>query len=507
MLAYIPALTAAPGRMPTDTKLYLYLNPGRLIGDAASTWDNRQFLGWVPHQMIAYLWPSGPWYWFFDKIGVPDWVAQRLWIATLLFLGGMGVRWAARHLGLNVTGAITAAVVYQLSPYVLPYISRTSVMLLPWAAVGWITGLTVRAATRSKWRDPALIALVVLTVGAVNATALAMIVPAPLLWLVHAAWQRTVTWRRAVLTALRVGVLSVAVSLWWIMMLLIQGKYGADVLAYSETLDAVSFTSLSTETLRGLGYWLMYVRDPFAFTTTSAVDYMASGRVIFAGFALLVVCITGLAVTRWVNRRYALLLVFCGIVLAVGVHPINDPAPLVKPLSSAGLALALRSSTRAIPLSMFGLALGAGALVTAVASIRLSRGSLRVRWQMLAPLLIVGLAMLNLPALWNHGFIDPALERDENPPAAWSQAAAALDASSLEARVLQLPGQEFGAFRWGYTVDPPLPGMTAKPLATRDLLPLGSPGAMDLLYAFDDRIQTSTVEPASIAPVARLLGA
>ncbi|MEO6156618.1 MAG: hypothetical protein ABIQ39_03200, partial [Ilumatobacteraceae bacterium] len=42
---------------------------------------------------------------------------------------------------------------------------------------------------------------------------------------------------------------------------------------------------------------------------------------------------------------------------------------------------------------------------------------------------------------------------------------------------------------------------------TRDLLPLGSPGAMDLLYAFDDRIQTSTVEPASIAPVARLLGA
>ena len=55
----------------------------RLIGDAASTWDNRQFLGWVPHQMIAYLWPSGPWYWFFDKIGVPDWVAQRLWIATL----------------------------------------------------------------------------------------------------------------------------------------------------------------------------------------------------------------------------------------------------------------------------------------------------------------------------------------------------------------------------------------------------------------------------------------
>ena len=30
---------------------------------------------------------------------------------------------------------------------------------------------------------------------------------------------------------------------------------------------------------------------------------------------------------------------------------------------------------------------------------------------------------------------------------------------------------------------------------------------MDLLFALDDRFQTSTIEPAAIAPVARLLGA
>ena len=34
LLAYVPALAAAPGRMPSDTKLYLYLDPGRLISDA-----------------------------------------------------------------------------------------------------------------------------------------------------------------------------------------------------------------------------------------------------------------------------------------------------------------------------------------------------------------------------------------------------------------------------------------------------------------------------------------
>ena len=72
--------------------------------------------------------------------------------------------------------------------------------------------------------------------------------------------------------------------------------------------------------------------------------------------------------------------------------------------------------------------------------------------------------------------------------------------------MLQLPGAEFGAFRWGYTVDQPLPGLTDKPLVTRDLLPLGSPGAMDLLYALDDRIQDGVFEPASLAPVSRWLG-
>ncbi|MEY2444786.1 MAG: arabinofuranan 3-O-arabinosyltransferase, partial [Ilumatobacteraceae bacterium] len=507
LLAYVPALVAAPGKMPSDTKLYLYLDPGRLIADAPYTWDNRQFAGWVPHQTVTYVWPSGPWYWLFAHAGVPDWIAHRLWIATLLFAGGLGVRWAAKHLGLLGAGAVTAAVVYQLSPYVLPYLSRTSLMLLPWASVGWLVGLTIRSATRTKWRDAAIFALVILTVGSPNATALAMIAPAPVLWLVHSAWQRSISWRRAVATALRIGGLSLGVSLWWIAMLAVQSRHGADVLSYSETLEAVSFTSVSTETLRGLGYWLFYIRDPFGFATSASKDYLESIPIITIGFALLACCVAGLALTRWSQRRYAAMLVFVGIVLAVGVHPIANPSPLMSRLATSSrstLSLAMRSSTRALPLSTFGLALGAGALATA-ASTLLARG--RPRLRLVPAALIIGLAVLNLPALFDRGFVDPALVRDENPPAAWRQAAAALDAGSMQNRVMQLPGAEFGAYRWGYTVDPPLPGLTAKPLITRDLLPLGSPGAMDLLYALDDRAQSNTLDPAAIAPVARLFGA
>ena len=507
LLAYLPALFASPGRMPSDTKLYLYLNPGRLISDAPYTWDNRQFAGWVPHQTVTYLWPSGPWYWLFAHLGVPDWIAHRLWIATLLFVGGLGVRWAARHLGLAGAGAITAAFVYQLSPYILPYLSRTSLMLLPWASLGWLVGLTIRSATRSRWRDPAIFALVIFTVGSPNATALAMIAPAPVLWLLHAAWQRSISWRRAVTTALRIGALSLAVSVWWITMLAIQGRHGANVLSYSETLEAVSFTSVSTETLRGLGYWLFYIRDPFGFATSASVDYLESGRIIAIGFALLACCVAGIALTRWSQRRYAAMLVFVGIVLAVGVHPIANPSPLMSRLATSSrstLSLAVRSSTRALPLSNLGLALGAGALATAASTLLAKR---RPRLRLAAPLVIIGLAVLNLPALFDGGFVDPALERVEELPAAWNQAAAALDTGSMENRVMQLPGAEFGAYRWGYTVDPPLPGLSAKPLITRDLLPLGSPGAMDLLYALDDRAQSNTLDPAAIAPVARLFGA
>jgi arabinofuranan 3-O-arabinosyltransferase len=511
-LAYIPALTAAPGRMPTDSKLYVYLNPGRFIVDTTTSFDPRQFAGWVPHQHIAYLWPTAPWFWVFEQLGAPDWIAHRLWIGTLLLVAGLGVRWVSRVLGLAPLAALVAALVYQLSPYVLPYVSRTSVLLLPWAGLGWIVGLTVLAAQRGRWRFPAAIALVVLTVGAVNATALAMIIPAPTLWLAHAVWSRSITWRQAFSTAAKVAVLSTAVSLWWMAMLIIQGRRGGDVLAYSESLESVSLTSTSTEVLRGLGYWLFYLRDSFAAATTSSLAHLISIPVVIAGFGLVLLCLLGIVISEWEHRRFAALLVGAGLVLAVGVHPIDDTSPLMSALlgdRESGLALALRSSTRAVPVLMLGMALGAASLVAAARTMQFRRGPIGfggVRASVAIASIIGLLAVVNLPALRNGGFVDPALERDEQPPAAWLDASAALNALPDGYRVLQIPGTEFGAYQWGYTVDQPLPALTDRPLLTRDLLPLGSPAAMDLVFALDDRVQDGTLDPAAVAPIARLLG-
>lgn len=501
VLAYLPAFTAAPGRMPSDSKLYLYLDPGGFLGDAASTFDPGQFAGWVPHQHIAYLWPAGPWFWLFETLGVPDWIAHRLWIGTLMLAAGLGVRWCARLLGLGAAACLTAALVYQVSLYVLPYVSRTSVMLLPWAGLGWIVGSTIRATARRTWGDPAAIALVVLTVGAVNATALAMIVPAPVLWLLHEVWRRTIAWRQALVVAARVSVLCLGVSLWWIAALVIQGRFGAEVLPYSESLADVSRTATSAEVWRGLGYWLFYVRDPYAATTTESLRYLSSTPAILVSFLVPLVCLAGLVWVRWAHRRFAASLVVVGGVLAVGVHPVDDRSPLmwlVAGSEDSGLALALRSSTRALPLLFLGLALAAAALVETAP---------RPRGEQLSALGIGALVIVNVPGLGTGAFVDPALERDQDPPDAWIAAAQAVDADGTDARVLMLPGVEFGAYRWGYTVDQPLPGLAESPLVARDLLPLGSPAAMDLLYALDDRIQDGVLEPDSLAPIARLLGA
>ncbi|MDW3213101.1 MAG: alpha-(1-_3)-arabinofuranosyltransferase family protein [Ilumatobacteraceae bacterium] len=509
LLAYLPSLTAAPGRMPSDSKLYLYLDPGRFLADAASTFDGRQFAGWVPHQHVAYLWPSGPWFWFFETIGVPDWIAHRLWIGSIMLAAGLGVRWCGRLLGVGPMAAFAAAIAYQLSVYVLPYVSRTSVMLLPWAGLGWIVAFTIRATRQRGWADPAAVALVVLTVGAVNATALAMIIPAPAWWLVHAAWRRSIAWRDAALVATRVGVLSLAVSLWWIAMLLIQGRYGTDVLPYSESLADVSLTATSAETWRGLGYWLFYVRDPFSATTTESLRYLSSTVSIALSYALPLLALAALTWCRWAHRRYVAGLIGIGLVLAVGVHPIGDRSPLMRVFAGdddGGLALALRSSTRALPVMMLGVALALAMVVEAGrTSTPVPRFDLRASSALGVTVALV--AVLNLPSLWTGAFVDPALERDQDPPPSWLEAAAALDASGDDGRVLQLPGVEFGAYRWGYTVDQPLPGLTDKPLVTRDLLPLGSGPAMDLLYAFDDRVQDGVLEPSAVAPIARLLGA
>ena len=91
LVSYVPLLLTRPGRVGADTKTYLYLDPARLLSRAAWMWDPNVGLGTVTHQNIGYLWPLGPYYWLMDTVGVPDWVAQRIWLGTIVGYGYL--RW------------------------------------------------------------------------------------------------------------------------------------------------------------------------------------------------------------------------------------------------------------------------------------------------------------------------------------------------------------------------------------------------------------------------------
>lgn len=501
--AYLPLLVSSPGLVPGDTKLYLYLDPLRLVSDALWTWDARQLGGWVPHQNVGYLWPSGPWFVLFDVLRFPDWIAHRLWLGTIVAVAGTGCYWLARRLGLSGSSAVLAAAVYQFTPYVLPYISRTSALLLPWAFLPWLCGLALLADRRRS--AVALFGLLILSSGGLNATALLMIAPGPLIWIVHRWRAGDLTARRALRTIGLLGGVSLLMSAWWLAGLVIQGRYGAAVLSYSESLVSTAATSSAPEVLRGLGYWLFYDRNDVVALTSAATDYQGSLVVMAAGGVLAVLGLMGIiADRRW--RWPIMTMVLTGVVLAVGPHPFEDPSPLwrlaVEHPRSA-VSLALRSSTRAVPLIVLGLALGIGTLLE-------SRRHRTRTGRTLVHGAILILVLINAPATVQGRLIDPVMTRPQDLPQAWYDVAAHLDRrfdAGETGSVLLVPGLESAAYRWGYPVDPILPGLTKKPFVSRDWLPLGSAPFMDLLYALDDSFQSGTADPAAIAPVARLLGA
>ncbi|MBV8949919.1 MAG: DUF3367 domain-containing protein, partial [Actinobacteria bacterium] len=83
LLAYVPFLLSDRGLISSDTKQYLYINPGRFLARALYMWDPHVGAGTVPHQQIGYLFPMGPFYWLMAEVGVPTWVAQRIWLGTI----------------------------------------------------------------------------------------------------------------------------------------------------------------------------------------------------------------------------------------------------------------------------------------------------------------------------------------------------------------------------------------------------------------------------------------
>ncbi len=510
LFAFVPQLASQPGVVDSDTKSYLFIDPARFITQSASLWNPDIALGTVTHQQLGYLFPMGPFFLATHGLGIPVWAAERLWVGATLFAAGTGVVYLAHTLKMRGPGVLAAGIAYMLSPYFLQYVGRISVILLAWAALPWLIALVDRALRTGGWRYPALFALVALTAGGVNASSLIYVGVGPLLWLPYSVLvSREQTWHRVWGVVWRTGLLTLAVSLWWIVGLTIEGGYGLDILKYTETVKAVSQTSYASEVLRGLGYWYFYGSDRIGQWVSTSTQFTQQIWLIATSFAVPVAAFVSAVVVRWRHRAYFVLLIVVGLVLSVGANPFTNPSPLgallkwVMTDTTAGLAM--RSTDRASPLMLLGTAMLLGAGVSALAA--------RIRLAGLASAAAaIGLVCAANPAVFNGTTVADNFTQPSPLPTFLTDATGALNAqpggSGPDAtRVLAIPGQNFAAYRFGDTVDTVYPALLTRPFVQREQQEYGSLATQDVLYAVDDPIQEGYFDPSGLASMAGLMSA
>ena len=313
-LAYAPLLAVRPGVVTPDTKTYLYLDPVRFLSQVPFMWNPTVALGTVTHEYIGYLLPMGPFFVVLHLLDVPVWVAQRLWMGSILFAAGAGILYLCRVMGLRGPGPVAAATAYMLSPYFLQYgrVSRSSSCRgrgCPSCSpsrssrcAGRMAGarpLRHRRGAGERHQRESIIYVAV----------------APILWLLYAVVvlaspPGAMPWR----PGLRIAVLTLGACLWWMAGLEVEAAYGVNVLKYTETVSSTSARPPTpSEILRGLGYWYFYGSDHLGPWTNAAVRFTQQISLLMTSYAVPVLALVSAAVfVRWRHRSFFVLLVLVG---------------------------------------------------------------------------------------------------------------------------------------------------------------------------------------------------
>ena len=491
------------GLLAADTKAYLYLDPGKLLSSAQSLWNPDIGMGGVTHQNIGYLFPMGPFFWIIHTLGIPMWVGQRIWLSLLFLAAGGGVLFLGRLLRLSPAGRFSGAMVYMLTPFILDYISRSTSLLMPWAGFGWMLGFTILALRTRQWRWAAAFALVVATVGGINATSILFVGIAPVLWIFYAATLREVNWRTAWETIWRFGILSFLVSIWWAAGLWAEGAYGLNVLKYTETIPTVTMSSSAAEIWRGLGFWYFYGQDMIQPWTLTAENYIAHALPLLLSFAVPALALLTGFFARWRYRAASVILIAAGLIFAVSAYPYDSPTPFgaaLKAAQKSTLGLAMRSTNRVMPLIVMGLALLLGAGITAIAT-------KRPTWSVGIGIVASVMAAANLAPLYQGSLIADNLQFPNQLPAYVTKTADYLNGTNTNSRVLGIPGVDFGYYRYGTTMDPVWPGLLDRPFVSRGSVPVGETASANLVRALDTSIQDGVFDPTTLAPMSQLMSA
>ena len=524
--AFALAFWQHPGWATADTKIDLHVDPGRFLSQVAAAWAPTTDLGEVHSaQYSGYLWPMGPFFAVLHAAGLGAWVVERIWIGLLFALSVWGLLRLLDALIGRPRGVahVVAAAFYLLNPYITVFTARTTITLLGYAALPWLLLITHHGLRTTRgwrgWRPwfwAGAFALVLTSSGGgVNAAVVGWMLVGPLVLLLYEPAVGTVRWRDSGGFLIRVGVLGVLASLWWIVPVLVHVKYGIDFLQFTEQPGTIWGTNSITESLRLMGYWTSYIGVGFG---VSRPFFSDGGSLLFNPLVVTAsLLVPALAVAGFVRARrlsygpFLLLLVVVGAVIETAGFPDGTPVRGTMDWIYHHIFVLsfMRTTNKAAPLVAVGVAglLGIG-FAHALRRIR-ALDDVRVRRTALvaAPVAIVALVVLASLPLIRGQAIDTQLSY-KRIPAAWTQAAQGLDRTlPANARAIVLPGQIFGYYNWGGTLDAILPRLTSKPVAVRYETPYSDLHAVDLLTTIDDLVQQNRLVPGELSPLLRLIGA
>jgi arabinofuranan 3-O-arabinosyltransferase len=510
------AFAQRPGQTVFDTRIELSADATLFLHRVAAVWSPTGDLGHVQSgQFVGYLFPMAPWFAFVQWVGLPIWVGQRLWLGVLIALAALGAVRLLDELFDRRRGVahLAAGVLYAANPYVAVWTTRGSVALLAYAAMPWLMIAAHRGMQRPRaWRYPALIGLLLAASGAgVNAAIVLWVLPGPALLVLYEALVIGAGAAALGSFAWRAGLCALLGAAWWVIPLLLQARHGTDFLRFTELPDSVWASTSMPESLRLLGYWLLYLGVGGVSVVSLSSRYLFSAPVIVATF---LVPMFAFASVRW-TRRWSYGPFFClvavgGLVAMAGGFPAGTPLHSV--LTSAYYDLEplrlLRTSYKAAPLVGISLAcltgVGLRILVMRMRG-RLSTGRRGVALGALGVAAAATLVLFALP-LFDGRAID-RVQAYGSIPGGWRAAIAQAERTTPAThRIMVFPGALFGYYRWGNVVSSIAPALSKRPVLVREVVPYANAQSAQLQAAVDDLVQQGRLVPGQLDPLLQLMG-
>lgn len=479
------------GRMIFDTKLGVDIDAAGFLSRLWPLWNPFEWFGTLQDQYIGYAIPMAPFFLLGQLAHVPVWLIERLWLALLITVGFAGQVKIGRALGIGTDGSrLLAATIFVLWPTFTIVIGSTSAAALPGLVVPWaILPLVGAVRGRPAGRAVALSGLSVAAMGGVNAASTGYVLLLPALFiLVNASGRLRLTlfakWVAAVLAG----------TAWWLIPLLLQGKYAPNFLPYIEQSGTTLRFMSAAAFLRGTGNWTAYLNlgTPWLSAGWSVVTSPAA---ILASATAAGVGLYGLARRDLPWRRW--LLVCVGVASVVALTGYFGPlgGPLSGPADELfNRALApLRSLYKIEPVVAVALALGCAHAVSrwirGDVPLRVGRVPMSTVIAPLAALVVLGLAIPQL----SGEVLQPG--SFSQVPGYWDQAAAFLAANSPEQTALVVPADSHGLYLWGDPIDEPLEPLATSPWAERGLVPYGGLGSQVFLDTAEQAVESDQAVP------------